>query len=260
MKKTIFDKNSDVTMVITSCDRLHLLAATLSSFTMYNTYPINKIIIIEDSGNLEIYKIIPKSWGEYCQIIINEEKLGQIKSIDLAYSYIETEYVFHCEDDWVFYRSGFIEDSLKVLKKDSSILQVWLRSFENDISQYYPFHYLGKQRNIENIIYNNLESSHEIWKGFSFNPGLRRLKDYLAIAPFSSIGHEAEIAIKYNKLNYYAVILKNSAVSHIGWESHVETTQDILHKRKLKNRKKIKYIMIGIILGFALTLVIQYLL
>ena len=256
MKNLFFDKNSNVTVVITSCDRFPLLAATLSSFDTYNSYPINKIIIIEDSGNHELYKYIPKHWAEHCQIIINEQKLGQIKSIDLAYSYVETEYIFHCEDDWVFYRDGFIEDSLKILKQDSSILQVWLRSFENDVSQYYPFHSLGIQRNIDGIEYHDLESSHDVWKGFSFNPGLRRLKDYLKIAPFVSIGHEAEIAIKYHSLNYYSVILKNNAVSHIGWDSHVDTEEEIKYKQKLKKLKKLKHITIGFILGSISTLIL----
>jgi len=39
----------DVTAVITSCGRFDLLEETLDSFFEFNTYPIKKIIITEDS-------------------------------------------------------------------------------------------------------------------------------------------------------------------------------------------------------------------
>ena len=42
--------NMDVTMVLTSCNRINKLKVTLSSFLKYNTYDLKKIIIIDDSG------------------------------------------------------------------------------------------------------------------------------------------------------------------------------------------------------------------
>ena len=40
---------NDVSLVITSCGRFDLLERTLDSFFEYNTYPIKKVIITEDS-------------------------------------------------------------------------------------------------------------------------------------------------------------------------------------------------------------------
>ena len=51
-------------------------------------------------------------------MIINEKRLGQMKSIDKAYSEVDTEYIFHCEDDWKFFKNGFIEKSMKLLEED----------------------------------------------------------------------------------------------------------------------------------------------
>ena len=42
-------------------------------------------------------------------LIFNENRQGQIKSVDYAYSMVETPYIFHLEDDWEFYESYFIE-------------------------------------------------------------------------------------------------------------------------------------------------------
>ena len=41
---------NNITVVLTSCNRPKELTPTLISFFKYNTYPIKKIIIIDDSG------------------------------------------------------------------------------------------------------------------------------------------------------------------------------------------------------------------
>lgn len=248
----IFTKKSNVTLVLTSCGRFNLLKKTLDSLKKNNTYPIHKIIITEDSGNKEVFSYIPEEWADHCEIIINNPKLGQMKSIDLAYSKVTTDFIFHCEDDWLFYRAGFIEDSMSILNSDPNILQVWLRDYQTDIKKHYPFHSLGIEEKVDNIPYFKLKSNHAIWTGFSLNPGLRRLADYYKVAPFdnsvSSNIREGEIATLYNKLNMYAVILKDSAIKHIGWKDHILTTSE---KIEIKNKKikKIKHIIIGFLLG-----------
>ena len=51
----------EVSLVITSCGRFDLLKKTLDSFFEKNTYPIKKIIIIEDSTEGEkLKKLISK--------------------------------------------------------------------------------------------------------------------------------------------------------------------------------------------------------
>lgn len=69
----IFSSKSNVTLVITSCNRFDLLKKTLESFSKNNTYPIKEIIIIEDSGNPKIRNIIPNQWLDNTKLIINEK-------------------------------------------------------------------------------------------------------------------------------------------------------------------------------------------
>ncbi|MDE9455781.1 glycosyltransferase family 2 protein [Xenorhabdus bovienii] len=248
----IFSEQSDITIVITSCGRFELLKQTLDSLNEYNTYPINKIIITEDSGSNKIYEVLPQNWKNNCYVVINNQKLGQLKSIDLAYNLVDTKYIFHCEDDWVFYRSGFIEDSLTILELDDNVLQVWLRDYQSDVSKNYPFHYPSQRKIIGDISYSRLESNDPIWKGFSFNPGLRRKSDYNEIKPYnrnkSACETEGDISKLYYDKGMFAVILDRSAVEHIGWDSHILTGKEIILIRK-KRIKKIKYIAIGFILG-----------
>ena len=74
--------------------------------------------IIKDSIVIGPYDHIKKKWEKKLELIFNEKKKGQIQSIVDTYSKINTPYIFHCEDDWVYTRKNFIEDSLKILKTD----------------------------------------------------------------------------------------------------------------------------------------------
>ena len=263
----IFSSKSNVTLVITSCNRFDLLKKTLESFSKNNTYPIKEIIIIEDSGNPKIRNIIPNQWLDNTKLIINEKNLGQIKSIDLAYQEVKTDYIFHCEDDWLFYRSGFIEDSMTILESDQSILTVWLRDIEKDIEKNYPFHYVFNEKKIDKIAFYQLGSKSSDWRGFTFNPTLKRKSDYKKLLRYErynmkAITTEAFLSNFYDAIGMHVVILKDSAVEHIGWNDHVftlEEKQKILNEKRNRKYRKYKHILLGVILGIIIgALVINF--
>ena len=92
-----------VILVITSCGRFDLLKRTLDSFFEKNTYPIEKIIITEDSTEgKKLENLISQYENQENKpnfhLIINEVREGQLKSIDKAYKEVETEYIFHSVD------------------------------------------------------------------------------------------------------------------------------------------------------------------
>jgi hypothetical protein len=220
-----------ITLAVTSCGRIDLLEKTLISFFKFNTYPIDKTIIIDDSGSQFDWKRIAKLISGRYEFIANKKNIGQIKSIDKLYKKITTPYIFHCEDDWEFYQSGFIEESLRVLKSNPKIFTVWLRA-HNDTNG----HPLSSPINFKNLKdYRLLEKSYrKIWHGFTFNPGLRRLSDYLKLAPYAKqklllpeknklIISEADLSIKYEKLGFRSAIsnLPDGYVRHIGYAHHV---------------------------------------
>ena len=82
-----------VTAVFTSFGRLDLLSQTINSFTRYNTHPIDKYIIIDNSTIPSIYDGIKNIVTDLNNTLIlaNEENIGQVASIDKAYSYVDTE-------------------------------------------------------------------------------------------------------------------------------------------------------------------------
>jgi len=250
-----FSDKSDVTVVLTSCGRFDLLQKTISSFLDYNTYPIKQFIITEDSGHQEVMDCVPERLRDKFTFLINEENQGQIKSIDHAYSLVTTKYIFHCEDDWEFYRSNFIEDSKKLLQLDSDILQVWLRSYYHDIRIHSGYHSCGERLEHEGIPYYRVLSSKADWQGFSFNPGLRRLSDYLDIGKYGDYDHEKSLSKLYSNKKMWAATLEADAVAHTGFDSHVP---DIREKDKKSKRKQKNLFRLTAIL--AITLYIGYLL
>lgn len=93
-----------------------------------------------------------------------------MRSVDAAYALIETSWVFHCEDDWDFYRPSFVEESMTLLENDRQALQVWLRSYSHDLRVHSPYLFLNAREVLQGIAFYKLGSHKPEWQGFSFNP------------------------------------------------------------------------------------------
>jgi hypothetical protein len=250
-----FSESSEITLMLTSCGRFDLLKRTLESFDKFNTMPIREVIITEDSGQEAVHDCVPLHWLKHTKVIVNNPCLGQLSSIDLAYEQIKTSWVFHCEDDWEFYRPGFIEDSLALLEADPQALQVWLRSYIHDLRLHSPYVFLGERKLHETIAFHQLCSHKQDWQGFSFNPGLRRLIDYQEHAPYARHGGEKNLSKIYAAQNRYALILENSAVLHTGFGEHVEISDERV--KKLQRKRRVRYkllavLLIGIVTGWCI--------
>lgn len=241
----IFSLKSDVTLVVTSCGRFDLLARTLASFDEFNTAPIREVIITEDSGSEQVYAAIPEHWRAHALVFVNVPKLGQLASIDLAYSQVKTPFIFHCEDDWAFYRPGFVEDSRRILDSDPLIMQVWLRSYAHDIQVHSPYHYLGARAHIGGVACYPVLSEKPEWQGFSFNPGLRRLADYQLLAPYSGKSGEKFLSTTYAERGFSAMILEADAVLHTGFGAHIEVSQERQRKKRRSKRDKLRLLLVG---------------
>lgn len=220
IERCISYTNKDtVSLFLTSCNRPHLLKHTLESFIKYNTYPIEYGIIVEDSGlsgiNDFAHSIVPFP----LKIIYTNERRGQMKSIENGLKFLNTKYVFHCEEDWEFYDHGFIEESMNILKKNNKITGVRLRSFDELINRY-------------NFTINKVENEdYYIVKGhytsYSWNPSLRTIEVQTMFTPYNmSKLHsicEGGLAKAFEDLDMITVMTskKDGYVRHIGWNDHV---------------------------------------
>lgn len=215
--------NHSVSVICTSFNRPDLLERTLTSFFKFNTHnDIETFVVLDDSGevgcNDHLRGLFPSVRFEY-----NPERIGQIRTLDRLYETIEAPFVFHLEEDWEFYRSGFIEDGFAVLDCQPAIHCVWLRS-ENDTNGH-PFEDYAYDS--DGVKWSRIKTHHaKIWHGFTFNPGLRRVSDYVMHGPFSRLAvfnpekpWESEVKIGYYfmKKGYQAAIIRGTGyVKHIG--------------------------------------------
>lgn len=226
---------STIALVVTSCGRASLLHRTLTTFAETNTLVIDEAIVIEDGGldhdRASLARML-KLDPERLVLIKNEKNLGQISSIDRAYQAVSSDYIFHCEDDWEFYRSGFMEESLKILQADPRIFCVWVRA-HNDTNGH-PIA-RGTRVTADGMPYHLMSTGYRgVWHGFTLNPGLRRRSDCLVMGPYSELplAHhlrgrtrvtESDLSIHYHRLGYTGAISarKDGFVRHIGQDHHL---------------------------------------
>ncbi len=242
-----------ITFVLTSCGRIDLLNPTLESFFKNNSYKLEKLFLVEDSVDQDVYSQIKKKWNKKINLIFNKNKKGQIQSIVDTYKKIKTPFIFHCEDDWIYIRKNFIEDSLKIMKTDEKIIQVWLES-KKSASRLDIFSY-GSLKKIpgEKIGFRKVfcKPGWE-WGHFSFRPGVKRMKDYQLIGGYERFKNEIDIGVEYKKLGFYTVIIEDPAVEDIGiertiidptrkWPKRRKTNAPTGLKRLWKHIKKMKF-------------------
>lgn len=221
-----------VTAVVTSCSRHDLLVRTLASFFERNTYPIEKLIVVED-GARELDQAFKMRFSNRpIEWMSTGVRVGQIRAIDAAYARVSTPYIFHIEDDYEFLAPGFIEDSMSILESEPLCLQVWIRGAPGPgahpvddttrTSQGAPWRRVSQHMK-------------NVWHGFSFNPGLRRLRDYRLIGssyaanaePERGFGGmaEAQLSELYASVGFFAAALwKDEGATfarHLGRGHHV---------------------------------------
>ena len=207
------------TVALTSCGRFDLLERTLESLIPNLEGPCVKIVIAEDSGDCAILDLADKfrNSGIDIETIINIPKLGQFGSIDHLYSRVETEWVFHCEDDWEFIAQGFMVKSFAILKEFDSCSMVSLLvpgSFKKA-------DYFLPAAVAECGIEYHVANSRSGWRfvGLHFNPGLRRMRDYKIVGPYTELGSnigESKITRAYEALGYRVICLTQPYVRHVG--------------------------------------------
>jgi hypothetical protein len=214
---------SNITLVVTACNRNDLLKRTLDSFIRTNcggAKPDAAIII--EGGGADKPDWLKNDIHYYSSnigtvtYIRNEGRKGQIYSIDRAYSMVKTDYIFHCEEDWEFVQGGgWMTESKLLLEQYPQIIQVSLRGDT------------GWHTLIDKPPYTCKIAQpywREGWGGISFNPGLRRLSDYKKIGSYgryttygtTGLGHELMLSKMLLDTGYVIADLNRVIVTHTG--------------------------------------------
>jgi hypothetical protein len=238
-KGEVTDLRNDqrITICLTSCGRWDLLEITLKSLVQFwDGAEPEKLLIYEDQDLTDQYKtilhdLVRKAIDDKWLFEIYTGKVGQIKAIDIMYAKVETPYIFHCEDDWTFTKSGFVQKSLSILEENPMISQVWIRE-PNDRNGHPASGQV--QKTSDGVKYQMMKTGFRgVWHGHSFNPGLRRLSDYQKLfpngmyseihwSPSNPLQAEQLVGKKYFKNGYRSCTLLDGYVVHSGQNRHVK--------------------------------------
>jgi len=213
--------NNKVTLFITSCGRPELLRRTLTSFVKYNTYPIEEVILCEDSGISGVVDFVKDILPYPIIFCYNSSRIGQMKTIEKYTPLIKTPYVFHLEDDYEFFDYSFIELSFKIMETDPKISQVLLEDEQHtfpkfDIGNNLCYKVMTSYPN--EVDANNGDGPLAI---FSWRPSLKRIEIQKLRMPYELWDDEYTIELQINKLGYYAVVTKNIKDGKLGFCTHI---------------------------------------
>lgn len=235
------------TVTLTSCGRFDLLEQTLRSLLPRLDGPAEAILISEDSADHGIHEVLEQFRSNLVPMIlavVNDPPIGQIASIDNLYQLVDTDWVFHCEDDWEFFGAGFIESSFALLMEHSEFSMVGLR----DASEYGVSAFGPEQVDPQTRVRHRIADGSSRWQGqysgIHFNPGLRRMSDYRSVGPYGTLGRdvrEVTVSEAYRDLGYRVAILAEPAVRHIGHGRHVRDSfqrPGFWYRKKRSARKR----------------------
>jgi glycosyl transferase family 2 len=206
------------TLVVTSCCRFDLLEKTLRSFYGVADVAPQELIVVEDSAEEQVRNIVD-GLRVPAQTLIRGARLGQMQAIDHAYANVKTPLIFHCEDDWLFTRGGFIRESARILQARANVSMVGLRARSelNPLVRGSPVNWLDAIGYFETD-----PKLHPERFSYSFNPGLGRLADYSRLGPFAPLGEEADVSYAFKEAGYRIAYLEVPAVTHIGDGRHID--------------------------------------
>lgn len=240
VEKVLIDPDTLVTFTVTTCKRLDLFQKTMNSFLACcsDLHRIGKWLCVDDNSSQEDREKMQQLYPFFTFYWKRPEEKGHSRSMNIIREIVDTPFVFHIEDDWMFYsKRPYITECIEVLSQDSKIGQCLInKNFsetERDISiqggefrttrsglRYYIHEYASTDEERE-LWYNKhgTESIHcNYWPHFSFRPSLLKTSVYKKVGGFSETAphFEMEYAYRYTGLGFVSAFLEGQYSEHIG--------------------------------------------
>lgn len=204
-----------VTVYITSCGRLDLLAETLAGFRRHNTG--GRYLLSEDSTDQAVIARLQQTYPDMT-VLSGPDRLGLMGSIDRLYGRVETPYIFHLEDDWAFEGPVNWTAAIACLDNRLDVANVSVRAIDEIKDKYRSRSDAVSIAGAEFRIMRR--DAHPESFGWSSNPGLITRALYLHYAPFGRVIHDRMSGLIKADGRTVAYLLPGVA-RHIGQERTV---------------------------------------
>lgn len=223
-------KACNLTLCLTIGRRPELLRQTLQS--LLDKVEFADIIAINDFRDEETNHV----FRELCPqgTLINlDEQVGHHKAVDIMYSQVKTQYIFHCEDDWLFDQPLNIYHYIEILEKDKKTTSLCLRRLTD-----FP-HTQEEQQQIQFLNTNpiataSLTKLHKQWHGYTFNPHITNLEIWKTTQGFANFKKERHISRWFRQQGKYNLFLKDGVCYHIGEDESIANPPKLTFWAKAK--------------------------
>jgi len=212
---TVDQPDSDTTTFVLSCNRLDVLAKTLSSFFETQDY-VTKMVILDDSAEPGVYEHLVKEYGHIADVICFPRNRSQWFAMDFMVSYCDSEYIFYLEDDWELTQPGYLNKSKAILQKyrEVGVVDISWRTFEwQGIDSY-------EKKLIDGEFYWKkpwkITDGHLAWYAWCGSPNLRRRDDLIMLGRVEKWHNEWNIDRKFTALGFKGVYLNGEYARHLG--------------------------------------------
>ncbi len=207
----------EVDLCLTIGRRPSLLRQTLESLLFRANF--KQIIAINDFRDQETNDV----FKELCPagILINlDEQIGHHRAVDLMYSKVNSPYILHCEDDWIFTSDLMLDESIQLLQEGKDIGSVCLRTIE-DSNLNSQDKSKAVVQEINGIKFCRLDGLHKQWHGYTFNPHVTSLSQWKNFGPYSAFKKERHISRKLRSAGTFVAYLQPGSCVHIGVDDSV---------------------------------------
>ena len=206
---------SKYSIVLTSCGRFDLLEDTIRSFAAQFDFDV--LTVAEDSGDHAGAAAVAQKFP-FVEMLVNDPKLGQMRSIDRLYERVKTPYVVHLEDDWRFERSCDLDKAARVLDANKDLTGIVI-AYREPAPKFKPF---IETRTIEGATYRFFApDAHPQWFSYSFNPSVVATATWKSFGPFAKYKTEAELSVIAKNMGMRYAVITPAIGIHTGDERHV---------------------------------------
>lgn len=228
-----------VTFTITTCKRFDLFEKTMNSFLQccLDLHKIDYWLCVDDNSSEEDRKKMQELYPFFTFYFKTLQEKGHPRSMNILREQVQTEYIFHIEDDWKFFHPRmYVSDCMDVLSsdprikqclinknyseiaKDSDIIGGFMKSTKQGtrhfVHEYAPDYesrvkFFGKYGQVKNCAY---------WPHYSFRPSLFYREIWTLLGPFNEkISHfEMDYSNRYVQNKFVSAFLDGVYSIHIG--------------------------------------------
>jgi glycosyltransferase involved in cell wall biosynthesis len=244
-----------ITITMTSCKRLKLFKATVSSFIecCLDLHLVQEWICVDDNSAEEDRSCMTNLFPFIRFINKTQEQRGHGESMNIIRNEVRTPYFFHLEDDWKFYeKRQYMTDCLDVLNStNNTIANDYVGHIYNKelitigqcvVNVNYSLthesicikggHRMTTERGMRFVLHEYCPTDDEKiawvkkhgqaksqchWPHFSLNPSMIRTSALKQIGPFENRPHfEGNYAQKYTEMGFMTAYLDGIHCRHSG--------------------------------------------